>query len=149
MDFKYNPKYPEFFSLNLDPAYRHFSLGLLIESARASFLLSQQIRYAYVRMAKDTTYQLLMKRLESKFYEELNPKELDLGYLKLCNKCELLGRHCLEQVYLRFDAEAFVEQSNQEIGRLDMSLMPKNFKLQHQEIAGDTRMLRSFRPIWL
>lgn len=151
LDHQYNLKYPEFFSLNLDSRYRHYSLGLLIESARASFFFEQKIKYAYVRMARDTSYRLLMKRLESKFYSELSPKELEPSYLNLCQRCELYQRHCQDQVFLKFDIETFIQQSIKEIGVLDMSQMPKRFHLKSLEEPADSdrRALRNFQPIWV
>ena len=72
LDLQYNKQYPEFFSLNLESDYRNYTLGLLIESVRATYALSQNVKFAFVRMSRESTQALLMKRLNSKFYEVID-----------------------------------------------------------------------------
>jgi len=158
LDLSLKKDYPEMFSLYLDPQYRKFNLGILLELARASFLTNHGIKLAYVRMTDDdTSADLLTKRLRSKFYSRVNPLELDQDYVEMCNSCELYNQKCQKQVFLKFNVEAFVEQTVAEIGSIDGNL-PKHFRLiRTSEVvsiaSGDqnaqTHMWRSYRPLWI
>jgi hypothetical protein len=156
LDIEFNPAYPELFSLHLDPAYRKFGLGLLIESLRATYLYRQNIKSAYVRMAKDTSYAFLMKRLESKFYRHLNSAELDSNYLNLCRQCDLFQADCRQQVFLKFDVEKFVQENPLEIGELDFTKLPVNFVLEtpllkaapHPQDFANPTMKTSYKNSW-
>jgi hypothetical protein len=159
LDISYQAGYPELFSLYLREEYRKYSLGLLIESVRAAYLLSQNIRVAYVRMTKDESFAGLMRRrLESQFYSVLRPDDLKPSYKDLCRQCELFGKSCPEQVFLKFDVVKFMAQSDLEIGPVSVDL-PKRFRLTprlaeaKQKVSGGDcekgALHWKYRPTWL
>lgn len=158
LDLSSKKDYPELFSLYLDPQYRKFNLGILLELARASFLINNGIKLAYVRMTDDDSgADLLMKRLRSNFYSRVNPLELDQDYVEMCNSCELYNQKCQKQVFLKFNVAAFFKQTVAKIGNIDGEL-PKWFRLirtsEYASIAsGDknaqTHMWKSYRPLWI
>jgi N-acetylglutamate synthase-like GNAT family acetyltransferase len=129
LDVEFNTDFPELFSLQLDPAYRGLSLGLLIEAVRATYLRERGMSRAFVRMARDTSYRLLAKRLESRFYSELDPRTLGSEYVDLCGLCELHGKACARQVYLSFDVELFLSESEKRFGKIDLEKMSREFFL--------------------
>ena len=157
LDISFQREYPELFSLSLDPEFRNYSLGGVIELARASFLLSQGVRFAFVRMTDDSAgVSLLSKRLNSQFYERIDPSELKSEYVQLCRNCELYQSTCRRNVFLKFDVQKFFAHSVTELGAVPDNL-PRQFRIirvgEQRKISGDhgekTHIWNSYRPLWL
>jgi hypothetical protein len=154
LDIDFNKKYPEMFSLQITEPYQKFSLGLLLEAIRADYMLKQGIKIAFVRMAENSTFRLLGKRLDSKHYRLMSPVELDNDYLNLCQRCELLGNKCERQVYLQFDVASFSREAQVLFGPINAAQLPMKFQLEPVDpmlVAknDDMKLKRQFQPLWL
>ena len=103
LDYQYNPKFPEVFSLFIIPKYRNNHLSLILRHAAYSILKAQGIKKAYVRMESFNNPTLVDYNTSSGFYRILSPNEIDPQWKKMCCHCELYGVVCKSQVYLEVD----------------------------------------------
>lgn len=125
---RFNPDYPEFFSLHLEVEYRSFLLGILLDYARAKYTMSQGFDFAFLRMTRDQSSRLLQNRRESGCYELMNPENLDPGYRDLCQSCELFGNKCAERDFLKINLPLLVAFGERRLGRIDFDF-PLRYKI--------------------
>jgi hypothetical protein len=162
VDADFNPKYPEVFSLFIRPDYRTYTLGLLIELARYTYLQSRGVERVYARMDRASNYSLLEYRVKNGLFQPMVPASLDPSYVSLCRRCELYGRDCAEQAYFMVDVRTFVRHGENRIGRVDVREMPKIFELRPELIRRSPRLpvlsaggppdgagRTAFKPHWL
>lgn len=163
VDAEFNPRYPEVFSLFVRPDYRTYTLGLLIELARYTYLLDRGIERAYARMDRASNYALLEYRITHGLFQPMEPASLDPAYVSLCHGCELYGGDCADQAYFLVDVRTFVRHGENRIGRVDVSEMPRIFELRPEIIRRSPRLpvlpsagppdggvgRTAFKPHWL
>lgn len=144
LDAWYTPGMAEFFSLFVHPDHRSYLVGLVLETARCSFLVKQcpDIERVLVRMEASSNTSLLRYRLGSELMAEAKRGDLSADTLRLCQQCELFGNSCAQQAYLWVDLPRFLERGNERLGfEVDTTTLPTMITLD------PARMRKAPRPI--
>ncbi len=129
LDYEYQPAYPELMSLHLDPSYRSYNLGLLLETARAAVLWELGFRIAYTRMEAATNAGLMKYRIEAGLIKQLTTADLPESFYGLCNHCECFQRSCTSQAYFMVNLEALLRRGADRLGAIDVRKLPQDIDL--------------------
>jgi CheY-like chemotaxis protein/GNAT superfamily N-acetyltransferase len=137
-------RFPEVFSLYVDPEYRGFGFGRVIELARHHHFHEMGIKHAYGRMTVNTNLKLLNYRVNNKLFEPIDEHELDRDYADLCKQCELYRVKCMDQKYFRIDVENFIKLNTARmilagIGAVDAHAMPVKYKFTREALLKNAR----------
>lgn len=104
-----NRKFPEKFSLHLEPEFRRFLLGVVLELAYAVQLKNEGIDFAYVRMDSTSNAGLKDWRLNTGVFTEVPREHFPTEWLNMCNGCELHKISCNSQIFIQLNVHAYIE----------------------------------------
>lgn len=106
----------EVFSLYVIPEYRMYTVGTLLETARAAFLKSAGVKRVLTRMESGSNTPLLRYRMGARLVVEAALEELPVHTHETCRQCELFGKQCTEQAYLFVDLDALLARGKARFG---------------------------------
>ncbi len=157
VDVEHDPQRPELFSLHVMEEFRTYTLGLVLELARYTWVRKHGHKVAYARMDAAGNFSLLRYRLEKQLYRMLRPDTVDRDWAKMCTGCELFGTECREQAFFEIDVEHFIEHGERRIGAVDVENLPRPFELRREHVRSAVRPLhpelptgaRPYKPYWI
>lgn len=131
VDYEFNPKFPETFSLFIMPNYRKKRLSLILKHALYSILHFNGISKAYIRMEAMQNKSLMAHNLKTGAYYLLNGDEIDDAWKENCLKCELYKNSCQSQSYLEVDVLKLFHYCNNKLGAISDINFPKSVILEN------------------
>jgi hypothetical protein len=115
-DIEHNPKYPELFSLYLDPKYEEVSdVGLALSHIKYSYLMSLGFKKVYGRVQMDKNNERLAFRVKLGINEIVDPADHQ-DWVSYCKKCDLYKKTCMEQAYFIINLEKFTRMARIKLG---------------------------------
>lgn len=144
LDAWHTPEMAELFSLFVFPEYRAYLVGLILETARCSFLVKEcpHVKRVLVRMEASSNTSLLRYRLGAELMVEAGENEISPETLVLCHQCELFGNSCARQAFLWVDIDRFLSRGYDRIGHeVTTEGLPKLITLD------PNRMRKAPRPL--
>jgi N-acetylglutamate synthase-like GNAT family acetyltransferase len=152
LDIDHDPEFPELFSLYLHEDYRRYTVGLVLELARYTYLLHHGITRAYVRMESEANFSLLRYRVSSGFFTLIDRAALPARFVERCHRCELFGKECATQAYFAVDVKMGFERGLARIGPVDVESFPLRFQMRPEVERRSERPLHPgstrYRPYW-
>jgi hypothetical protein len=140
-DIAFTPGMGEVFSLFVEPEYRTYLVGLVLETARCAYLKKAGASRVLCRMAASTNDSLLSYRLGNGLMMEADAREISPGALALCRQCELFGASCARQAYVWVNVDRFLERGTHRLGtEIDTGALPTTISLD------PARFRKSRRP---
>lgn len=131
VDYEFNPKFPETFSLFIMPDYRKKRLSLILKHALYSILHFKGFTKAYIRMEAMQNTNLMEHNLKTGAYHLLNAGEINNSWKENCFKCELYNNSCQSQSYLEVDVLRLFNYCNNKLGTLSDVNFPKSVILKN------------------
>ena len=100
IDHEYSGQFPEFFSYFVHEDWRNKGIGSVLEKFVCEYSLSQNILHLYLRVSSEGEDFLDSYRQKTGCFEEIN---MPFKFLSLCQRCELFGKKCKTQKFLKLD----------------------------------------------
>jgi hypothetical protein len=118
VDTRYTPGIAETFSLFVVPEYRAFLVGLILETARCSYIANEcpDVTRVLTRMESSTNSSLLRYRLNARLMVPATREDVGLDTVDLCQQCELYGKSCPQQAFLWLDVRRFLARGHERLG---------------------------------
>lgn len=131
VDYEFNPKFPETFSLFIIPNYRSRHLSLILKHALYSILYFNRVSKAYIRMEAIQNKSLMAHNLKTGAYRLLNADEVNSSWRENCFTCELYNNSCQSQSYLEVDVIKLFNYCNNKLGAISDIIFPKSVILKN------------------
>ena len=148
LDVDFTPGIAEVFSLYVLPEYRTYLVGIILETARATFLRQRGASRVLVRMESATNTSLLRYRVRERLIIEAPRPEIPSDTVRLCTQCELYGEHCTSQAYFWVDLAAFLERGLKRLGcAIEIDALPQRIVLDPRQFRSTRRALHPDGPI--
>jgi N-acetylglutamate synthase-like GNAT family acetyltransferase len=107
IDHSFSPNYPEFFSFFVHKDYRKRGIGNSLEKFICEYALKIKLNFLYLRVAGESDKSLDRFRIKTGCFEEVS---LPFKFSSLCQRCELFGKSCKTQKYLKLNVLKRLEQ---------------------------------------
>jgi hypothetical protein len=148
LDTEFTRDVGEVFSLYVIPEYRTYLVGMILETARATYLKQARATRVLVRMESATNTSLLRYRVRAGLVVEASRSEIPAATIALCRECELYAKQCTSQSYFWVDLDAFLARGIERLGQaIDVDALPQNIVLDPDRFRRTSRDLHPDGPI--
>ncbi len=148
LDTEFTRGIGEVFSLYVVPDYRTYLIGIILETARATYLKQARVPRVLVRMESATNTSLLRYRVRSGLVIEAARVEIPPATLALCKQCELYAKQCTSQSYFWIDIDAFLARGIERLGQeIAIENLPQVITLDPERFRRTSRELHPDGPI--
>jgi hypothetical protein len=117
LDSEFTPGVAEVFSLFVVAEYRTYLVGVILETARAEYIMRQGMSRAFVRMESASNTSLIRYRISRRLMSKA-ANDIPDETAQLCSRCELYGNECTSQAFFWFDLEQLHTRGIERLGQL-------------------------------